>query len=88
MYLDAEDLCSLYHILTIDACDAFWSYLKATEEQSVAASVKALEERQERILSRLHHLQSKVKKMIDEDVSKSVPHTSHVSSCTVISRIS
>jgi len=47
--------------------------------QSIAASVKALEERQERILSRLHQLQLKVKKMIDDDVSKSVLQTSHVS---------
>ena len=43
--------------------------------------MKALEERQERILSRLHQLQLKVKKMIDEDddVSKSVLQTSLVS---------
>lgn len=47
-------------------------------EQSIAASVKALEERQERILSRLHQLQLKVKKIVDEDVSKSVLQTSHL----------
>ena len=74
--------CTSYNI---DCCFSivmrvmhFCSYWKAMG-QSIAASVKALEERQERILSRLHQLQLKVKKMIDDDVSKSVLQTSHVS---------
>jgi len=49
-------------------------------EQSAAVNVKALEERQERILARLHQLQLKVKKIADEARAlNSIPQTSYVS---------
>ena len=54
-------------------------------EQSAALNVKALEERQERILARLYQLQLKVKKIADEArVLKSIPLTSCVSICLVM----
>ena len=45
--------------------------------------MKALEERQERILARLHELQLKLNKIVDEtDVPKNILLTLHVRTCT------
>lgn len=67
----------MYTLNSIYSSEVSMKVQTEATRQSVAASVKALEERQERILSRLHQLQMKVKKMTDEDVSKSVLQTSH-----------
>jgi len=55
-------------------------FLLKTTDQSVAASVKALEEQQDRMLVRLHQLQLKVKKLTDDaEPSKNLLRTSDVS---------
>jgi len=64
-----------------DFCDVTCFCWKETEQMSVAAAVKALEERQERILMHLHQLQVKMQKMVNEaDLLHSVPQTACVSS--------
>ena len=69
-------------------CVVLFVFDGKANDPSVAASLKALEERQDRILQQLHQLQLKMKKIVDEaELTKSIPQTSCVRVLFLVSYI-